>query len=396
MIIRRWNRLLNRYSGILLFIFSVTHTMYGSNPNPEDSCKYLSVKSLQEIAITSGTGEKPQSKVWFHDKNWWAVLPDKNGTELWQLLNTRWKSVLHLSDSTNTMADALSCENVTHILLFHGCESALVSVEYDLKKRRYQPWPKRPGKVKIPLERVSETATIDIDRSGRMWIASDDKTEVHVRWSDSPYEVWSKPQTLATGITNDDICAVTSLPDGSIGVMWSNQNTRRFGFRTHSPDTDPGNWSDDEIPASDSAIPWKDGMADDHLNIAVASDGTLYAAVKTSYDTKGYPLVALLVRRPPGRWDKLYNVDDEGSRGIVLLNEQEESLMIVYTSYRDHQIVCKRSGTKTISFGERQILMNAVHEQKSINNATSTKQKITGEVVIVASEPGIARSVLLK
>ena len=38
-------------------------------------------------------------------------------------------------------------------------------------------------------------------------------------------------------------------------------------------------------------------MADDHLNVAVASDGTLYAAVKTSYDTAGYPKIAMLVRR---------------------------------------------------------------------------------------------------
>ena len=42
------------------------------------------------------------------------------------------------------------------------------------------------------------------------------------------------------------------------------------------------------------------GMADDHMNVAVASDGTLYAAVKARYDTGGYPRMALLVRRPVG------------------------------------------------------------------------------------------------
>ena len=36
---------------------------------------------------------------------------------------------------------------------------------------------------------------------------------------------------------------------------------------------------------------------------AVAADGTLYAAVKTSYDSSGYPKIALLVRRPNGVWD---------------------------------------------------------------------------------------------
>ena len=50
-------------------------------------------------------GEKPQSKVWFYDKTWWAVLSTGSGTELWQLTGTRWVGVLHFSDSTNILAD---------------------------------------------------------------------------------------------------------------------------------------------------------------------------------------------------------------------------------------------------------------------------------------------------
>ncbi len=73
-------------------------------------------------------------------------------------------------------------------------------------------------------------------------------------------------------------------------------------------------------------------MADDHVNVAVASDGTLYAAVKTSYDTSGYPLIALLVRQPDGTWDGLHEVDQTGTRPIVLLNEADDSVRVVYTS----------------------------------------------------------------
>ena len=80
------------------------------------------------------------------------------------------------------------------------------------------------------------------------------------------------------------------------------------------------------MPASASALNVGLGMADDHLNVAVASDGTLYAAVKTSYDTAGYPKIALLVRRPNGTWDPLYEVDQSGTRGIVLLNEHDNTV----------------------------------------------------------------------
>ncbi|VAX19637.1 hypothetical protein MNBD_IGNAVI01-1552 [hydrothermal vent metagenome] len=388
--------ILNKYLGMLFLIFVTINSLFGGNLNSENSCASLKISPLQEFAITASTGEKPQSKVWFHDDAWWAVLPNKNGTQLWQLVNTKWVNVLHLSDSTNTTADIKAVGNVTHILLYQGWNSELVSLEYDAENKKYQLWSVRPYPVSIHLERSSETATIDIGASDRMWLASDDEAEVHVRWSDPPYNKWSKPITIASNIAHDDICAITAFPNGNIGVLWSNQLTKRFGFRVHDHNTSPDNWSDDEIPASSSAISWKDGMADDHLNIAVASDGTLYAAVKTSYDTEGYPLIALLVRRPSGKWDKLYNVDDEGSRGIVLLNESKNCLMVVYTSYRDHKIVCKSSDTKLISFGVRQTLMNSVHEIKNINNASSTKQNFDDEVVIIASEPGFARSVRIR
>ena len=177
------------YLGILLLFITSNNYLFGSNFNTEDSCVSIAIKPLQDFPITANTGEKPQSKVWFYDDLWWAVLPNANGTKLWQLTNTNWESVLHLSDSTNVMADVCAIENVTHILLFNNCNTELISVEYNTDKKRYQIWSKRHDAVKIKLEKVSETATIDVDLSGRMWLAFDDQTEVHVRWSDSPYDV---------------------------------------------------------------------------------------------------------------------------------------------------------------------------------------------------------------
>ncbi len=352
----------------------------------------IHVKPLNDIQITSSTGEKPQSKVWFYADYWWTVLPNETGTKLWRLDEEKWTNVLHLSESTKTSADIRNIDNFTHILLYQDVNSELISIEYNREFKKYDLWSKRQFSVSIPLEYASETATIDIDTSGRMWLASDDKTEVHVRWSDPPYTFWSKPITLETNILPDDICTICAFPNGSMGVMWSNQKKKSFGFRIHQNGSRPDIWLTDEIPASESAIPLNGGMADDHLNIAVSSDGTLYAAVKTSYDSVGYPLVALLIRQITGKWDELKIVDDEGSRGIVLLNENEDRVIVCYTSYRDNKIVYKISRTNSISFGKRQSLIEG---WKNINNVTSTKQNIASEVVILASESGIARGVKL-
>jgi len=43
------------------------------------------------------------------------------------------------------------------------------------------------------------------------------------------------------------------------------------------------------------------GLADDHLNIPVGSNGILDAAVKPGYDTPGPRELALVARRPPSR-----------------------------------------------------------------------------------------------
>jgi hypothetical protein len=143
-------------------------------------------------------------------------------------------------------------------------------------------------------------------------------------------------------------------------------------------------WSADEIPASQSAddtLGPANGMADDHLNVKVGADGTLYAAVKTMYDTAGYPRIALLIRRPNGTWDDLYEVDGVGTRALVEINEAANLVRIVYTSTEGfNSIVYKDSALSSISFGPRQTMMAA-----AFNDVTSTKQNWTDTMVVVAS-----------
>lgn len=343
---------------------------------------------LQDMPVPAATGEKPQSKLWFHDAHWRAVLSAPGGTKLWRLEGRNWVESLPLSDSVKAKADVVAVGSLAHVLLYEGPRSRLISLEYDPAGKKYHPWVDRISPTAVPLESASETATIGVDSSGRMWLASDGETEVHVRWSDPPYTKFSPPLTLASGIAPDDICALTIFPDGGVGVLWSNQRTKRYGFRKHAKGAAAEDWSPDEVPAGHSAISWQDGMADDHLNWAVASDGTLYAAVKTSYDTPGYPLIALLVRRPSGQWDKLYEVDDEGTRPIVLLREKENRLFVVYTDSRENAIVCKTSNADRIAFGPRRTLIGGA---KRVNNVTGTKQGVVDETVILARDGDVVR-----
>ncbi|OQP58867.1 T9SS type A sorting domain-containing protein [Niastella populi] len=218
-----------------------------------------------------------------------------------------------------------------------------------------------------------------------------------VRWSNAPYSTWSAPITIATGAVSEDICAVTALP-GKIGVLWSNQNTRRFGFKTHTDGADPAVWSDDEVPAGQSALNEGAGMADDHLNMVPASDGTLYCAVKTGYNKDGLAAMALLVRRPNNTWDDLYPVTSskEGNRPIVVVNEAAGKVKVMYVTQivnfdgtRSGDIIYRESSTTAISFGPPLTLMSGAGNY-NIGYATSAHQTYSPSVVVWATNESVS------
>jgi uncharacterized repeat protein (TIGR02543 family) len=213
------------------------HTISANfSPNSSFNATYTRVTSLQSVSITAETGEKPQSKVWTYDGRWFSVLSTSGGTHIYRLDGTTWSQLLQLSTATDVHADAKLLGSQVHILLFRTSTNVaeLASVEYVPLTHSYQAWSTRPANTSITLDGGVETATIDIDTQGRMWLASDAVTDINVRWSDSPYSTWSSAITVGTGVSSDDISAVIALPTGNVGVLWSNQNARRFGFSIHT------------------------------------------------------------------------------------------------------------------------------------------------------------------
>lgn len=347
------------------------------------TAQFTSLETIAPLpARDFATREKPQAKIIHLDDQYWAILANESGTHLWRLDNNTWQHELELV-TKNARADYVVLGNTVHMLLYSGPASQFVSVEYDRESKKFKPWESNAATVAIALESEVEVASIDADKSGRLWIASNGGNgTINMRWSDAPYTTWSAPVTIAQNLHQDDICAVISLPQANkIGVMWSNQNTKRWGFKTHTLGDEVTKWSQDEVPAAKSALSQGTGMADDHINMKVASDGTLYAAIKTGYDKTGYPLIALLVRRPAGVWDELYEVSQTGTLPIVVLNEEQNMLKVVYSSATyGGDILYKETSLSDISFCAPHVLISGVY-----NYASSTKRGYTGQTVILAS-----------
>lgn len=351
---------------------------------------FASVTPLTPFPISDYTSDKPQSKVWKYADKWWCVIPNgSKGVMILRLDGTSWTYTLTIRATDNARADCRVVGDLVHILLYKGASqnSFLTTVQYDPAIGKYKMWEQRPENVTLVFPPDSETATIVVDTKGRMWLASDGTSEMTVRWSDAPYTTWSAPITIASGAKDDDICTLVVLPSlGKIGLFWSNQNSQRFGFKTHIDGANPSSWSADEVPASQSAQKIKYGMADDHMNIIVASDGTMFCGVKTGYNTPGYPQLALLVRRPSGSWDNLYPVTlGEGTQPRIVLNEAKGTVKIIYTTHENGgDIMYKESSTSKISWGEPVTLIS--EGGYLYNYATSTHQTYDPEVVILATQ----------
>lgn len=346
---------------------------------------FVSIAALKSEITTKNTGDKPQSKVWSHEGKWWTVFANSDGTFIWRLDGTAWTKALKISPSSTVKADCKVVGNATHILLWRKEEypSQLISVEYDLSLGNYKRWIQRPTTIYLTLDAGVEIATLDIDNSGRMWVASDAIYEINVRWSDPPYSTWSLPITVASNIKDDDIGAVIALPAlHKIAVFWSDQHTKRFGFKTHEVGDNPATWSADEIPASSDAMDNVGmGFADDHFHLTTTQNGTLFCAVKTGYDKQGYPLIGLLKREPDGTWDHFYEATQFGTRPTLIINEEIGKLKIIFTAAEDGgDILYTESSISNIAFSTPAVLIAGMY-----SNATSVKATYTNEVVILAS-----------
>jgi hypothetical protein len=355
-----------------------------------ESRQMLSITPLQALSTAENTGEKPQSKVFEYASQWWTVMPNSSGTWVFRLDGNSWTPTQQITTKDSVHADVKLVGDLAHVLLYDDSSSQLATLQYDAgPDNRFEPWSLRPQLVNLGLPSGTETATLDIDSTGRMWIAYDPGSRIDVRYSDGLYTNWSAPITVESGIKSDDLAAIIAMPGNQIGVMWSNQNTKRFGFKVHQDGTAPNAWSSLETPALQWVTSVGGAIADDHLNLAVTSDGTLYAAVKTGYDSSSRPEIALLVRRPNGVWDNLYQVDTKGTRPIVVVNEAAGKLIVAYSpSDSGGDTVYKESPLGTISFSARKTLISG-----SNNNVTSTKYTSSNEIVFLAGSSSTARGV---
>jgi len=236
------------------------------------------------------TADKPQSKLWFNDGTWWAVM-FHTATNTWHIYRLSWPSQwldtgTLVDDRPSSRADALwdgSHLYIASLVRFSSSNQArLYRYSYTAASQSYSLDSGFPVTI---MTGSAETLALDKDSSGQFWITYTQSKKVFVNRSTTNDATWGTPFVIpgATSLASDDISSLVAYHDqngNAIGVLWSNHNTPSSMFFAYHKDSDADNvWQGPET------IYTAQCAADDHINLkSLQSDpsGAIYAAVKTS------------------------------------------------------------------------------------------------------------------
>ena len=249
---------------------------FGTTAGDDFSSKFDREIEPLDVAVDWATQDKPQSKVWTLDGNWFGMFPVAEGFRVFRLEGNKWAdcSKESIAFPTNAKADCLSVGKDVYALLVREAELAIVHFEYT--KDSY----KIITKTNITALGAVETASIAMDSVGKIWITGDENEKIFVYSIDSALDAKTLqgPYVLASGVKDDDISSIISFGGKKVGVFWSDQHRSIFGFRYHVDGDVFDKWSELEV------VDDINSCSDDHINLKTDLQGNIYAVVKTSFD----------------------------------------------------------------------------------------------------------------
>lgn len=348
-------------------------------------------------SLSTPTADKPQSKLWYMDSCWWALLPDSLGTTLWQRTGVGWKEYPEISSRLRGIPGRTDVwyEN-REITAVGVSDSSLYVFRIVPENSSSAYWQvKILKRLKMPREEPKiETATIVKDAAGVWWVAADIAGEAIYVWSSKDAIHWSNGMLIGKNMSDDDICSIAVLKQ-SVIVIWSDQKNESVYCREHQNGRPVDDWSALQI------IEAGNETADDHINMALSDDGTLWTATKNSLDEIGSPQLVMRVRDPEGNWKNFPYLDltyDAGPSRPVVITTPDPALVLaghtVY-DYRNKKRYADRIAFGIIDTTSAEVLVKQVEVivpdtslKIMINNITGPKAAFPSDApwIILASD----------
>ncbi|HYT11040.1 MAG TPA: DNRLRE domain-containing protein, partial [Mycobacteriales bacterium] len=356
----------------------------------------------------------------FQDGSWWGLLYDsaRHATYIYRLdLSTQtWVNTgtvvdtrptargdalwdgqkLYVVSGTTVVSEFSSPPNPDDVA---AGSAQLLRFSYDPTSRTYSLDPGFPATVH---QGSTESITVAKDSTGELWatytlVSPDNSSKVYVTHSVGDDATWSTPTVLPTtaaSIHYDDISAIVAFQGDKVGVMWSNQLTKKFYLAVHRDGSPDSSWQT-EVAYGGGVGGCSTGCANDHVNLKqLSSDGSgrIFAAIKTANRNTGQPFVVLLARDRHSAWSsyEFGAVEDLHTRPMVLIDEEHRELFMFAVSPEiGGTIYYKKTSLDNISFPPgvgTPFIQSGL--DTDISDPTSTKQNLnstTGLVVLASA-----------
>ena len=371
----------------------------------------IGYKDFSMSGTSAPTGQKPQSKLWYINNQWWGIMYNKTSGKF-EIYKFSWST--QSWSTTGTMVDSRRQSSAdalwdgSKLYTVSSVEPGTSATDHGIKVMRFsynaatQTYNVDSGFPVVLATATIETVVMDKDSTGKLWVTYTDSNtsggrKVLVTHTTTNDLTWVTPYTIqsigADNLSSDDISTLVAY-NGRIGVMWSNQNTNTVYFATHVDGTADNLWT--QNPALSGPH-----YADDHMNIKslqADSAGQVWAAVKTSLNdvnppTSSEPLILLLHLDNHGSWSRrtVARVSDNHTRPIVLLDTENRNAYVFMT----YQYGTQTSGAiyyKTASLDNNSIQFPLglgipfieFSTDTHINNISSTKQPLNGTTNLLA------------
>ncbi|TMQ73690.1 MAG: hypothetical protein E6K81_03405, partial [Candidatus Eisenbacteria bacterium] len=358
-------------------------------------------------SLSTPTGEKPESKLWWNDGSWWGSLWDPNASSYaihrLDLDTQSWVSTGTLVDTrSSSRADALWDGDhlyiVSHIFTTNagstgsGNSGRLYRYAYHAGTRSYSLDPGFPVNVNASK---SEALVLAKDSSGRLWVTWVEGGKVKVNRTLGDDLSWGQPFDLpgqGADVTTDDISGIAAFGTDRVGLMWSNQADHKMYFAAHLDGGADMQWEPREDALADATL---GQMADDHINLKMSCDGSgaVYAVTKTGLTHATDPLVLVLRRQAGGAWSRhvFGTVAENHTRPILCIDRDAGTAYVFAMSDRTGRRVIyeKRASLADLGFpsGLGTPFIDSP-DDPAVSNPTSTKQCVgrASGLVVLASD----------
>jgi len=259
----------------------------------------------------SGFRKSNQSKVFYHDNQWWALAYEdpSNKWHLWKFDGAVWTTVLGLEKGTSYHYDAVLNASANKLYLF---ASHKTTPKFQRLTYSSGTWLKDAGFPIVLLDFPNVDATNPVTmaqaKNGELWIFRIDTNTLQAKRSSDEGTTWQPVATVKTGLNTasgtPDAAAFTQSGVNYVGVGYAETDQlapqSRFGFLAHQDGAADNVWADE------SASLTSFGSERALNNIAMTADASngVYLFTRNIGAAGNDPRNTLYKRNNAGAWSK--------------------------------------------------------------------------------------------